>query len=509
MAKTGKVTLVGAGPGDPGLITVRGLEAIKDADVVIYDYLANPALLQHAKEKAEKIYVGKKGGAHTLRQDGINQLLYDKALSASHVVRLKGGDPYIFGRGSEEMSFLVQRGVEVEVVPGIPAALGAAAYAGIPLTDRRHTSTLAFVTGHEDPSKDDSSIDWSKISTAAGTLVFYMGVKNLPDIVSKLVGNGRSPQTPVSIVEWATMPKQRVVAGTLGDIVAKAESANVKPPALTIVGEANELRDELAWFEKKPLFGKTIVVTRSRAQASKLDEALRRLGADTIEMPTIAIVPPDDWGPMDAAAGELGSYHWAVFTSVNGVEYFMERLWKIGGDARNFANVRVASIGPATSQRLRDFGIVPDFQPDKYVAEEIFEGLCEIEPPDGKKYLMPRADIAREALPRLLREQGAKVNEVVAYKTVPGDFDVEALRARVADGDVDAVTFTSSSTARFFAERMGADFISANAKKFAGISIGPVTSDTMRKCGIPLSAEAEDYTIPGLVATALKFFSVK
>ncbi|HPI75338.1 MAG TPA: uroporphyrinogen-III C-methyltransferase, partial [bacterium] len=249
MTKTGKVTLVGAGPGDPGLITVRGLEAIKDADVIIYDYLANPALLKHAKEKAEKIYVGKKGGAHTLRQDGINQLLYDKAASASHVVRLKGGDPYIFGRGSEEMSFLVQRGVEVEVVPGIPAALGAAAYAGIPLTDRRHTSTLAFVTGHEDPSKDDSSIDWSKISTAAGTLVFYMGVKNLTDIVSKLVGNGRSPQTPVSIVEWATMPKQRVVTGTLGDICAKAVSENVKPPALTIVGEANELRGELAWFE--------------------------------------------------------------------------------------------------------------------------------------------------------------------------------------------------------------------------------------------------------------------
>ncbi|MFA6450515.1 MAG: uroporphyrinogen-III synthase, partial [bacterium] len=379
----------------------------------------------------------------------------------------------------------------------------------IPLTDRRHTTSLAFITGHEDPTKDESTIHWEHIATGVGTLVFYMGVKNLPEITSKLIENGRPAETPVSIVEWATMPKQRVVTGTLGTIAEIAKKENIKPPALTIVGEVNNLRGPLGWFEKKPLFGKTIVVTRSRAQASALVEQLRELGADTVEMPTIAIEPPDGWAEIDAAVLRVGKYDWLIFTSVNGVEHFMERARAAGLDARAFAGVKVASMGPATSQRLLDYGLAADYQPEKYVAEAIFEGLSKLDPPAGKKYLLPRADIAREALPELLRAAGAEVDEITAYKTVPGDFDAESLRLRIGKGGVDAVTFTSSSTARFFVERMGADFIAENKTKFAGVSIGPVTSDTMRSLGMEPAAESDVHTIPGLVETLLKYFGVK
>ncbi len=507
--KKGKVILVGAGPGDPGLITVRGLEAIKAAEVLVYDYLANPELLGEARKDAEKIYVGKKGADHVLEQDGINELLYSKAAEGRLVARLKGGDPYIFGRGSEEMSYLTERGIEVEVVPGIPAAIGASAYAGIPLTDRRFTSTLAFVTGHEDPTKEGSSIDWERLAKSAGTIVFYMGVKNLPEIARRLTENGLPGETPVSVVEWATMPKQRVVTGTLADIAEVVKREGIRPPALTIVGGVNTLRGELAWFEKRPLFGRTIIVTRSRTQASALAGRLRELGAATVEMPTIAIEPPDGWSELDAAAGRIKEYDWVIFTSVNGVEYFMERLWAAGLDARALAGVKAASMGPATTEKLLEYGIVADYQPDKYVAEAIFEGLSKLDPPAGKKYLLPRADIAREALPQLLRGAGAEVDEVTAYKTVPGDFDAEAARERIASGGVDAVTFTSSSTARFFVERLGADFTAGNVSKFAAISIGPITSDTMRSLGIEPAAESATHTIPGLTETIVDYFSGK
>jgi len=509
MAAKGKVALVGAGPGDPGLITAHGLELIKKAEVVVYDFLANPALVENAPANAEKIYVGKKGGDHTLEQDGINKLLYEKAAVGNFVVRLKGGDPYIFGRGSEEMSYLVERGIEVEVVPGIPAAIGAAAYAGIPLTDRRYTASLAFITGHEDPTKSESTIHWEHLAKGVGTIVFYMGVKNLPEITKKLMEHGRPAVTPVSVVEWATMPRQRVVSGTLGTIAEVAARENIRPPALTIVGEVNELRGPLGWFEKRPLFGKTVVVTRSRAQASVLVEELRALGAETVEMPTIAIAPPDDYTALDAAVKRVADYDWVVFTSVNGVDAFFARLHAAGRDARALAGVKVASMGPATSQRLLEFGVAADFQPEKFVAEAVFEGLRALEAPAGRKYLLPRADIAREALLDLLRAAGAVVDVVDAYKTVPGDFDADGLRARIAEGAVDAVTFTSSSTARFFVERLGAGFVEENKSKFAAISIGPITSETLRSLGIDPAAESEVHTIPGLVGVLKDFFASK
>jgi uroporphyrinogen III methyltransferase / synthase len=509
MSEKGKVILVGAGPGDPGLITVRGLEAIAAADVLIYDYLANPELLAAARRDAEKIYVGKKGAAHTLEQDKINQLLFSKASEGGLVVRLKGGDPYVFGRGAEEMSFLVERGIEVEVVPGIPAAIGASAYAGIPLTDRRYTSTLAFVTGHEDPAKPESSVDWAHVANGMGTIVFYMGIKNLPEITRKLIENGLPETTAVSVVEWATMPNQRVITGTLATISGAVEKAGVKPPALTIVGGVNELRGNLNWFEKRPLFGKTIVVTRSRMQASALVKRLRELGAATIEMPTIEFAPPADTDELDSAVRRVAEYDWVIFTSVNGVDFFMARLRAAGGDARALAGVKIASIGPATTLHLLSSGINPDYQPEKYVAEYIFDGLKKMGAVEEKKFLLPRADIAREALPRLLREAGAAVDEVAAYRTIPGSFDPNALRKRIEDGGIDAVTFTSSSTAQYFFERIGGEFIINNKEKFAGISIGPVTSGTMRELGLPPAAESGVHTIPGLVDTILDYFGRK
>jgi len=485
------------------------MRAIESADILIYDYLANPRLLAHARADAEKIYVGKKASQHTLKQDDINQLLFDKAATGALVVRLKGGDPYIFGRGSEEMEFLVERGINVEVIPGIPAAIGAAAYAGIPLTDRRHTSSLAFITGHEDPTKPESSVDWEKIATGIGTIVFYMGVKNLPYITRKLMEHGRAGDTPVSIVEWATMPRQRVVTGTLETISRIAAEENITPPALSIVGSVNDLRGRLAWFDLLPLKGKRIVVTRSRTQASALAEKLSALGADVIEMPTIDIVPPESWDEIDNAVRNISEFDWVVFTSVNGVDYFMERVRELGGDARSFAGINVAAIGPATTARLRESGIRPDFQPDKYVAESIFEGLAAQGEITGRKFLMPRADIAREQLPLLLREAGAEVTDIDAYRTVPGAFDVEEMRGLLDSGSVDVVTFTSSSTARNFADRLGKDFVSSIKNKFSGISIGPVTSGTMRESGFEPAAEAVDFTIPGLIDTIINFFSEK
>lgn len=504
--KKGKVILVGAGPGNSGYLTIRGKEAIQEAEVLIYDYLANPDFVGYAPEGCETIYVGKKGGDHTMKQEDINQLLVDKALAGNLVVRLKGGDCYIFGRGSEEASELHKNGIEFEVVPGIPAAIGAGATAGIPLTDRRHTSTLAFVTGHEDPTKDETSIEWEHLAKGIGTIVFYMGVKNLPNIVEKLMSNGRSPETPVGVVEWATTSRQRKVQGTLSTITEIVKENKIKPPSLIIVGEVNKLSETLEWFEKRPLYGKTIVVTRSRSQASKLVDGLAIHGATIIEMPTIDIVPPENWKTVDAAIDKIKEYDWLVFTSVNGVDYFFERMFEKGLDARALCGAKIATIGPATSEMVKKYGLVPDFQPKTFVAESIAEGMKEKGEIKGKKFLLPRADIAREALPEILRTEGADVDDIPVYRTIPGEFDVESLKKKIEDGEVNGVTFTSSSTAANFVDRLGSDFILTNREKFAALSIGPITSDKMRELGMEPAVEADVYTIPGLIEVILKNF---
>ena len=493
----GMVSLVGAGPGDPGLITVKGLECLMTADVVVYDALANPRLLREAREDAELISVGKRGGCHTMRQEEINALLVAKAKEGKRVCRLKGGDPFVFGRGGEEAIELAEAGIPFEVVPGVTAGVAAPAYAGIPVTHRDWASSLSLITGHEDPTKDRSAIAWDRLASSGGTLVFYMGVKRLAETVAALRANGLAAETPAALVQWGTLPTQRTVVGTLADIVER--SAGIEPPAVFVVGQVVGLRERLAWFETRPLFGRCIVVTRSRSQASELSERLEALGAEVIEMPTIQIEPPDSYGPLDQAIGALDRYDWVVFTSVNGVAAFFERLALGGKDAR--ALPLVAAIGPATGDALRARGICADCQPAKFTGEELVHALNEHGDLARKRLLLPRAADAPEAFHLGLEQLGAVVDEVDAYRTVAAAAADAAVRQRLMEGGVDFVTFTSSSTVRGFAGAIGRECLAALPARTRFVSIGPVTSQTARELGLAVAAEAVEHTIPGLVAT--------
>ncbi|MBN2822714.1 MAG: uroporphyrinogen-III C-methyltransferase [Coriobacteriia bacterium] len=504
------VYLIGAGPGDPGLMTVKGLERIAEADIVVYDYLANPVFLQGAREDAELIYVGKKGFTAHVTQDEINELLIAKALEdgGKSIARLKGGDPFIFGRGGEEALALVEAGVAFEVVPGISSGYAAPAYAGIPVTHRGITTEMAFVTGHEDPTKPDSDIDWAHLAKGVGTVCFFMGVKNLPNIVENMVGNGRPASTPVALVRWGTTPQQEVISGTLEDIAEKVEAAGFKAPAITVVGEVVKLREKLAWFETRPLFGKTVVVTRSRAQASGLSRDLRDLGAEVLEFPTIEVVDPESFEPVDKAIRNLDVYDWLVLTSVNGVERFFDRLEYADKDARALQGLRVAAIGPATAAACMGRGIRPDFVPDEYRAEGVLDGLCERGVGENTRVLLARALEAREILPEKLTERGAVVDVVPVYRTILGTGD-PSIAERIATGDADVITFTSSSTVRNFVELAnGIDLAEALAGTLVA-SIGPITSDTAAELGLTVGVEAEEYTIPGLVEAVLGHLSKK
>jgi uroporphyrinogen III methyltransferase/synthase len=500
----GIVYLVGAGPGDPELITAKGLRCIRTADVLIYDYLAAKALLDHARDDCECIYVGKKGGDHTLSQDGINDLIVEKAASGKTVTRLKGGDPFIFGRGGEEAEILVSAGIPFEIVPGVTSAIAAPAYAGIPLTHREYTSTLAFVTGHEDPTKTSSSIDWSALARGIGTLVFFMGVKNLPHIVGRLIENGRDKQTPVALVRWGTTARHRTVTGTLGTIVERAREAGMKAPAIIVVGEVVNLRNTLQWFEKRPLLGKRIVITRARTQASDLVVRLSALGAECIECPTIEVIPPETWDPLDRAIDHIGRYDWLIFTSVNGVRFFFDRLHHKGLDSRALGRLRTASIGPATRQALWRYGVATDILPKTYRAESVVEAFSG-ESLDGVSVLLPRAREARAVLPEELARMGAWVDEVTAYRTIQASEGREALIGDLRNGRVDMVTFTSSSTAKNFKAllpEVPGDLLDG----VAIASIGPITSETARAMGFHPDVTADEFTIEGLCRAIHTFY---
>ncbi|PKQ38005.1 MAG: uroporphyrinogen-III C-methyltransferase [Actinobacteria bacterium HGW-Actinobacteria-1] len=503
------VYLIGAGPGDPGLITVKGLKCIEEADVIVYDYLANSRFLAHAREDAEVIYVGKKGFTQHVTQEEINAVIVQKALEegGKTVARLKGGDPFIFGRGGEEALALVDAGIRFEVVPGISSGYAAPAYAGIPVTHRGITTEMAFVTGHEDPTKSESDIDWEHLAKGVGTVCFFMGIKNLPNIVENLTKYGRPATTPVALVRWGTTAKQEVLVGTLATIAQKAAEVGFKAPAITVVGEVVNLREKLAWFDTRPLFGKTVVVTRSRAQASALTDALEDLGAEVLEFPAIKVVDPESFEPVDDAIRNLDLYSWLVLTSVNGVERFFDRLEYADKDARALAGLRVAAIGPATAAACIARGVRPDYVPDEYRAEGVLEGLCERGVGAGTNVLLARALEAREVLPEKLRERGARVDVVPVYRTIVGEGEPGVLD-RLRDGDIDAVTFTSSSTVtNFITLTEGIDL--ADALKGALVaSIGPITSDTARAAGLTVGVEAEEYTIPGLVTAVAKHFGV-
>jgi uroporphyrinogen III methyltransferase / synthase len=500
-----KVYLVGAGPGDPGLITVKGKECIQTADVIIYDYLASPALLRHAPPSTEMIYVGKKGGDHTLSQDGINALIVEKAKAGLTVCRLKGGDPFIFGRGGEEAEILVAKGIPFEVVPGVTSAVAAAAYAGIPLTHRKLTATLAFVTGHEDPHKEESSIDWESLARGIGTLVFFMGVKNLPDISQKLIANGKSPDTPVALIRWGTTPSQKTVTGTLDNITERVKKAGLKSPAIIVVGEVVDLRKTLKWFETRPLLGKRIVVTRAREQASDLVRQLSDLGADCLEYPTIKIVPAEDLKPMDEAIKNLSAYDWIIFTSVNGVQFFFDRLFETDRDVRALNHICTAAIGPATAERMFQFGLKSDIIPKNYRAESVVEAFRK-EKLDGKKILLPRAGEARPVLPVELRKMGADVDEVTAYLTEKVRDNADLLVKQLEDNAIDLITFTSSSTVRNFKSLLPPEKFTRLIDGVTIASIGPITTNTAEESGFKVDISTESYTIPGLCEAILKYY---
>jgi len=503
----GFVSLIGAGPGDPDLITVKGMQRLQQADVVIYDYLANAELLNYCRADVEKIYVGKQAGRHTLTQDEINALLVEHGKREKRVVRLKGGDPYIFGRGGEEADVLEQAGVRWEVVPGITAGVAAPAYAGIPVTHRNVASSVAFITGHEDPTKPETAIDWTHLATGVDTLVFYMGVGNLPEIAARLIENGRSADTPVAVVRWGTKPEQETVTGTLTTIAEDVKRANLKPPAITVVGDVVRLRERLRWFDNKPLFGKRIVVTRAREQASALSEQLRDAGAVPIEYPVIAFAPPADWAPLDGALRELDGYDWVIFTSVNGVRYVMERMQVLRVDVTKLDNKKLGAIGPATAAELEQAGLRAQFVPGEFVAEAVIEQIGDVQ---GQRILLPRADIAREVLVDGLQAKGAMVDNVVAYRTVLGEAPGDVV-GMLRNQQIDAVTFTSSSTVKnFFArlEQSGVDNDTARdlLASVTVAAIGPITAQTARDYGLNVAIEADKYTIDGLVSALVEAF---
>lgn len=497
----GKVYLVGAGPGDPGLLTVKGLDCIRKADVVVYDRLAHPDILARARPETELIYVGKGPGAHTVKQEDISRLLVSKAQEEKTVVRLKGGDPYVFGRGGEEAEALASSGIPFEVVPGVTSAVAVPAYAGIPVTHRAHCSALGIITGHEDPAKPESGIKWDKIATGIDTLVLLMAVENLPSIVTELVKNGRDPSTPVALIRWGTRAEQQTLVGTLEDIVEQVRATGFESPAVTVVGDVVKLRDKLRWFDNRPLSGKKVLVTRSRDQAGALAQALREQGAEPIEFPVIRISPPSSFAPLDAALDCIADYDWLLFTSANGVRVLLDRVRDLGRDVRSLKGPKIGAIGPKTAEAIADAGIKVDFTPTEFVAEAVVREFPENA--SGKRILIPRAEQAREVLPDKLTEQGASVDVVESYRTEIEDSDTPRIKDMLAAGEIDIVTFTSSSTVQNFATLVGKGGAVSLPEDVKVACIGPITAQTATDCGLKVHAVADQYTIEGLVAAIL------
>jgi uroporphyrinogen III methyltransferase/synthase len=493
--KKGFVYLAGAGPGDPELITVKALTALAQADCIIYDFLANPALMEGYA--CEKIYVGKKGGDHTLPQEGINELIIQKAREGKTVVRLKGGDPFIFGRGGEEAEDLVDAGIPFAIIPGISSFYGAPAYAGIPVTHRDFAHAMEIITGHRrEDTADGEDIHFPEYDSDR-TFIFLMGVKNLPHITDSLINKKQFPQeTPVALISWGTRPEQRVVTGTLQDIAERVEKERIKPPSIIIVGGVVTLRDKLRWFDNQPLFGKKIVVTRTRKQSSKLSLQLSRLGAAVIEFPTIEIRPEQDLSGLEAAIRNLRDFAWLFFTSQNAVGIFFEKLFSMGLDARALGSVKIAAIGPATGDELITYGLKPDLVPKEFVAESLLKEAGSLQLA-GAKVLLPCAREARSVLADGLQKLGAAVERIHIYETVKPENRGPETIAQVQEADL--ITFTSSSTARNF-------FSLVPSVKAELASIGPVTSQTLRELGHPPAFEASEYTIDGLVQAIMEHY---
>jgi len=502
---TGRVILVGAGPGDAGLLTLKGKAWLARAHVVVYDHLANWNLLGFAADESEKIYAGKVAGHASLKQDEINALLIHKAREGKTVVRLKGGDPFLFGRGGEEAQALKEAGVPFLIVPGISSPVGVSAYAGIPLTHRDFSSSVSIITGST--GQDHAPrIDWEKIASRSGTLVFLMGARKLPEIVDNLTRYGKSPDTPVAVIQWGTTARQKTWTGTLATIVDIAMREKIAPPALTLIGEVVNLRPLVQWVEGQPLFGRTIVITRAREQADSFVQALADRGAEPFSFPVIRTVPPDDWTPLDAALARLGDYDGLIFTSANGVRFFLARLIETGADIRELKGARVYAIGPQTAARVRELGIPVDVVPEDFVAESLIESLAAEGELAGRRFLLPRARVAREVLPEALRAQGARVDVAPCYQTVTTGLDTGPLKKRLEENSIDAITFTSSSTVTNFLELAGPE-IRPLLERVQIACIGPVTAETARAAGLNPTILPEAYTVAGLVDALEKHFS--
>ena len=507
----GKVYLIGAGPGDPGLLTVRGREVLERADVVVFDRLAHPSLLDHAPPTAERIFAGKARGQQELTQDDINELLVDRARAGNQVARLKGGDPFVFGRGGEEALALARAGIPFEVVPGVSSAIAAPAYAGIPVTHRGVATGFTVVSGSEDPSKPESSVRWDELgrSLAAhgGTLMTLMGWSTLEKILEALRKAGLSAETPVALVQWGTWSRQRTVTGTVADAAERGRAAGLTAPVVAVIGEVVNLREELAWFDNRPLFGKRVLVTRSRTQASRMCQLLEDAGAVAEELPAIAIAPPLDFAPLHEAVSRLSSFGWVILASVNAVDAVFDRLDAQGRDARAFGTARVGAIGPATAAALEQRGIRPDFTPSRSVSSAALEELAAYDW-NGVSVLLPAADIGRDELSDGLSRLGAIVERATAYRTITPPDAAQRARDAFAEG-IDIVTFTSSSTVRNLLGLLeedggpGRDALSGSLVA----CIGPVTSGTARELGLRVDVEAEEHTVDGLAQALVKHFS--
>ena len=499
--KTGRVYLVGAGPGDLGLVTLRAKECIERADVIVYDHLANPEMLGWAREDGEIIYAGKKAGAHALPQEEINKLIVEKAQAGKEVVRLKGGDPFIFGRGAEEAKTIVDAGIAFEIVPGITSAIAGPAYAGIPVTHRAENSHVTFFTGHEDPSKEKAAIDYAALAKLGGTHVMLMGVERIDAIAREMMTNGVRGDLPVALVRCATTGRQETLIGTLENIAQRVAESGFVAPAVAVFGDVVRLRKDLKWYEDRPLSGKRIVVTRTRKNADVLSNQLRALGADVLELPTIRIEPPTDLREFGELVQDAHIYDWIVFSSPNGVDAFFEMFFKLYDDAREIGGAKIAAIGPVTAQRVRDFHLHVDLQPEEFVAEGVVRQFQKQGGVENLRILIARAEKARDVLPRELSKLGAIVDEVLAYRTVPETRDVTGARRRFLEEGADLITFTSSSTVENF---LALDLPWPKGMRVA--SIGPITSKTATDHGLEIDIEARRHNIEGLVEAIRAFF---
>jgi uroporphyrinogen III methyltransferase/synthase len=495
---------VGAGPGDISLLTIKGFKCLQKADVVVYDFHLNAQVLNYINYDAEFIYAGKRGGHHTMTQDEINQTLVEKAKQGKIVCRLKGGDPFVFGRGGEEAEVLSKEGIEFEIVPGVSSAIAAPAYAGIPLTHRHFSSSLAIVPGYEDVTKKESAINWSKLATGVGTIVFLMTVKNLALLTQRLIENGRSPETPVAVIRWGTRADQTTVVGKLKNIAQLIKEKDIKPPAVTVVGEVVNLREVLKWYEKKPLFGQRILITREHSGGF---EPLEELGAEIIEFPTIKIVPPLDWTELDRAIDKIESYNWLILTSVNGVNFFFRRFFELDRDIRDLKGLKICAIGTKTASEIKKYGIKVDIIPQEFNAEGVIESLKiqdsrfkiqDSKPLKGMRFLLPRAEVAREILPEKIKELGGEIDVAIAYRAVKPETHGKRLKRFLREGKISIATFTSAATFNNFLEIVGEDAKSL-LKDVTIAVIGPVTKKAVEKAGLTVDIIPKEATIEAMV----------